>query len=150
MIDDNYLVLFTSLCCPHVAGFHLRENAVGNYNYSQDRSFLKGNEEKPALVLPNVHNRTSARDGPMFGSKGPSMNTSSLFEVSYPRKHSMPLQVAEIAKKTYTRRTLFSDLTISFSSSVFSCWIVFRSFLKIFFSLLCFKLFLDKSSLFQQ
>ncbi len=30
------------------------------------------------LVLSNVHNRTSARDGPMFGSKGPSMNTSSL------------------------------------------------------------------------
>jgi hypothetical protein len=28
MVDDNYLVLFTSLCCPHVAGFHLRENAV--------------------------------------------------------------------------------------------------------------------------
>jgi hypothetical protein len=51
---------------------------LGNYNYSQDRSFLKGNEENPALVLSNVHNRTSARDGPMFGSKGPSMNTSSL------------------------------------------------------------------------
>jgi hypothetical protein len=45
---------------------------------TQDRSFLKGNEENPALVLSNVHNRTSARDGPMFGSKGPSMNTSSL------------------------------------------------------------------------
>jgi hypothetical protein len=29
MVDDNYLALFTSLCCPHVAGFHLRENAVG-------------------------------------------------------------------------------------------------------------------------
>jgi hypothetical protein len=55
----NYLVLFTSLCCLHVAGFHLRENAVGElkYNYSQDRSFLKGNEENPALVLSNVHNR---------------------------------------------------------------------------------------------
>jgi hypothetical protein len=50
----------------------------GNYNYFQDRSFLKGNEENPALVLSNVHNRTSARDGPMFDSKGPSMNTSSL------------------------------------------------------------------------
>jgi hypothetical protein len=56
----------------------------GNYNYSQDRSFLKGNEENPALVLSNVHNRTSARDGPMFGAKGPSMNTSSLGTV--PRK----------------------------------------------------------------
>jgi hypothetical protein len=51
---------------------------LGNYNYFQERSFLKGNEENPALVLSNVHNRTSARDGPMFGSKGPSMNTSSL------------------------------------------------------------------------
>ncbi len=78
MVVDNYLVLFTSLCCPRVAGFHLRENAVGDYNYFQDRSFLKGNEENPALVLSNVHNRTSARDGPMFGAKGPSMNTSSL------------------------------------------------------------------------
>ncbi len=29
MVDDYYLVLFTSLCSPHVAGFHLRENAVG-------------------------------------------------------------------------------------------------------------------------
>jgi hypothetical protein len=40
--------------------------------------FSKGNKENPALVLSNVHNRTSARDGPMLGSKGPSMNTSSL------------------------------------------------------------------------
>jgi hypothetical protein len=51
---------------------------VGNYNYSQGRSFLTGNEENPALLLSNVHNRTSARDGPMFGSMGHSMNTSSL------------------------------------------------------------------------
>ena len=35
-----------------------------------------------ALVLSNVHNRTSARDGPMFGSKGPSMNTSSLLGIT--------------------------------------------------------------------
>ncbi len=42
-------------------------------------SFLKGNEENPALLLSNVHNRTSARDGPVFGAKGPSMNTSSLY-----------------------------------------------------------------------
>jgi hypothetical protein len=51
---------------------------MGNHNYSQGRSFLTGNEENPALVLLNVRNRTSARDGPMFGSMGPSMNTSSL------------------------------------------------------------------------
>jgi hypothetical protein len=30
-------------------------------------SFLTGNEENPELVLSNVHNRTSTRDGPMFG-----------------------------------------------------------------------------------
>jgi hypothetical protein len=51
---------------------------LGNYNYSQGRSFLTGNEENPALELSNVHNRTSARDGPMYGSMGPSMNTFSL------------------------------------------------------------------------
>ena len=28
------------------------------------------------------HNRTSARDGPMFGSMGPSMNTSSLTSIT--------------------------------------------------------------------
>jgi hypothetical protein len=36
------------------------------------------NEENPALVLSNVHNTTSARDCPMFGSMGPSIKTSSL------------------------------------------------------------------------
>jgi hypothetical protein len=29
MVDYNYLVLFTSLCCLPVAGFRLGENAVG-------------------------------------------------------------------------------------------------------------------------
>jgi hypothetical protein len=42
------------------------------------KSFLTGNEENPELVLSNVHNRTSARDGPMFGSMGLSMYTTSL------------------------------------------------------------------------
>jgi hypothetical protein len=59
-------------------GFISEKMLLGNYNYSQGRSFLTGNEENPALVLSNVHNKTSARDGPMFGSMGPSMNTSSL------------------------------------------------------------------------
>jgi hypothetical protein len=81
MVHHNYLVLFTSLCCPLDAGFRLREKLLGNYNYSHGRSFLTGNEENPALVLSNVHNRTSARDGPMFGSMGPSMNTSSLLRL---------------------------------------------------------------------
>ncbi len=31
----------------------------GNYNYSQDRRFLTGNEENPALVLSNVHKNIS-------------------------------------------------------------------------------------------
>ncbi len=56
---------------------------MGNYNYSQDRSFITGNEENPALGLSNVHNRTSARDGPMLRSMGPSMNTSSLLLVPF-------------------------------------------------------------------
>ena len=29
MVHDNYLVLFTSLCCPLDAGFRLREKAGG-------------------------------------------------------------------------------------------------------------------------
>jgi hypothetical protein len=32
MVHNNYLVLFTSLCCPLDAGFRLREKAVGNYS----------------------------------------------------------------------------------------------------------------------
>jgi hypothetical protein len=59
-------------------GFVYEKMLQGNQNYSQERSFLTGNEENPALLLSNVHNRTLARDGPMFGSMGPSMNTSSL------------------------------------------------------------------------
>ncbi len=67
------------LCAVHLMqGFVSEKRLLGNYNYSQDRSFLTGNGENPALVLSNVHNRTSARDGPVFGSMGPSMNTSSL------------------------------------------------------------------------
>jgi hypothetical protein len=50
----------------------------GNCKYSQDQGFLTGNEENPALALSNVHNRTSARGGPMFGSMGLSMYTTSL------------------------------------------------------------------------
>jgi hypothetical protein len=48
--------------------FIYEKRLKGNYNYSQNRSFLKENEGNPALVFWNVHNRTSARDGPMFGS----------------------------------------------------------------------------------
>ncbi len=67
------------LCAVHLKqGFVSEKMLKGNQNYFQDRSFLTGNEENPALVLSNVHNRTSARDGPMFGYKGLSMNTTSL------------------------------------------------------------------------
>jgi hypothetical protein len=62
-------------------GFVYERMLKWNYNYSQDRSFLKENEENPASELSNVHNRTSARDGPMFGSMGPSMNTTPLIFV---------------------------------------------------------------------
>jgi hypothetical protein len=46
----------------------------GNYNYSPDESFLTGNEEIPALILSNVHKRTSAPDCPSFCSIGLSMS----------------------------------------------------------------------------
>jgi hypothetical protein len=45
-------------------GFIYEKMLLRNYNYSQEQSFLTGNEENPALVLSNVHNRPSARDGP--------------------------------------------------------------------------------------
>ncbi len=67
------------LCAVHqMQGFVSEQMLQGNQNYSQDRRFLPGNEENPALVLSNVHNRTSARDGPMFGSMGLSLYTTSL------------------------------------------------------------------------
>jgi hypothetical protein len=73
------ILYYLLLCAVHMMqGFVYEKMLYGKYNYSQDRSFLTENEENPALVLSNVHNRTSARDGPMFGSMGPSMNTSSL------------------------------------------------------------------------
>ncbi len=73
------ILYYLLLCAVHMLQCFISEKMLqGNCNYSQDRSFLKGNEENFPLVLSNVHNRTSARDGPMFGSKGPSMNTSSL------------------------------------------------------------------------
>jgi len=60
------------LCGVHMMqGFVYEKMLQGNQNYSQERSFLTGNEETPVLALSNVHNRTSARDGPMFGSMGP-------------------------------------------------------------------------------
>jgi hypothetical protein len=82
MFKIRYMIIILSyllLCAVHLMlDFVSEKRLLGNYNYSQGRSFLTGNEENPALVLSNVHNRTSARDGPMYGSMGPSMNTSSL------------------------------------------------------------------------
>ncbi len=66
------ILFYFLLCAVHlIQGFVYEKMLQGNQNYSQGRSFLTGNKENPALVLSNVHNRTSARDGPMFGSKGP-------------------------------------------------------------------------------
>jgi hypothetical protein len=73
------ILYYLFLCAVHMMqGFVYEKMLKGNYNYSQCSSFLKGNEENPALVLSKGHNRTSARDGPMFGSMGHSINTSSL------------------------------------------------------------------------
>jgi hypothetical protein len=47
-------------------GFIFEKILQENYNYYQDRSFLTGIEENP--VVSNVHNRTSAPDGPSSGS----------------------------------------------------------------------------------
>ncbi len=42
------------LCAVHwMQGFVYEKMLQGNYNYSQDRSFLTENEENPALVLAN-------------------------------------------------------------------------------------------------
>jgi hypothetical protein len=49
MVDDNYLVLFTSLCCPHVAGFQLRENAVGELSIITPRTEVFSKEMKKTL-----------------------------------------------------------------------------------------------------
>jgi hypothetical protein len=60
------ILYYLFLCAVHMMqGFVYEKMLKGNYNYSQDKSFLNGNEENPALVLSNVHNRTSARDGPV-------------------------------------------------------------------------------------
>jgi hypothetical protein len=53
-------------------------NAVGELELLSGQKFPNRNEENPALVLSSVYNRTSARDGPIFGSKGLSMYTTSL------------------------------------------------------------------------
>ncbi len=73
-----YIIIILSyylLCAVHLMkGFVYEKMLQGNQNYSQNRSFLTGNEENPA----NVYKRTSARIGPMFGYKGLSMKTTSL------------------------------------------------------------------------
>ena len=39
MVHDNYLVLFSTLCCPLDAGFHLRENAAGELELLSGQKF---------------------------------------------------------------------------------------------------------------
>jgi hypothetical protein len=60
-------------------GFVYEKMLRVNYNHSLGRSFLTRNEENPALVLSNVHNRTPAPNVPLFGSIGLSMYTTSLW-----------------------------------------------------------------------
>jgi hypothetical protein len=75
----SIILHYLLLCAVHtMQGFVYEKMLQGDYNYCQDRSFLKGNEENPALVLSNVTKRTSAPDGPSFSSIGLSMNTSSM------------------------------------------------------------------------
>jgi hypothetical protein len=91
LLHVYYLVLFIFLHAVNVMqGFVYEKMLKGNYNYSQDRSFLKGNEENTALVLSNVLKRTSARDGPLFGSTGPFINTSSLVSTVVQNVLSLP------------------------------------------------------------
>ncbi len=68
MVYDNYLVYF-SVLSKWCRVFN-EKMLWGNYNYSQDRSLLTGNEENPTLVLSNIYKRTSARDCLMFGFIG--------------------------------------------------------------------------------
>ncbi len=50
------IMYYLILCAVHMMqGFIYEKMLKGDYNYSQDRSFLKGNEENPVLVLSNVH-----------------------------------------------------------------------------------------------
>jgi hypothetical protein len=62
----------------------MRKCCTGNYNCSHDIRFITGNEENPALVLSNVHKRTSAPDCASFGSIGLSMYTTFL-------KYTLPI-----------------------------------------------------------
>jgi hypothetical protein len=46
------ILYYLFICAVHMMqGFVYEKMLKGNYNYSQDRSFLKGNEENPALVI---------------------------------------------------------------------------------------------------
>ncbi len=54
-VQNRYMTIILSyllLCAVHLMqGFLWEKRLLGNYNCSQDRSFLTGNEENPALVL---------------------------------------------------------------------------------------------------
>jgi hypothetical protein len=49
MVHDNYLVLFTSLCCPLDAGFRLREKAVGELYLLSGQKFYYRKRRKPCI-----------------------------------------------------------------------------------------------------
>jgi hypothetical protein len=70
------ILYYLLLCTVHMMRRKCEKMLWGpiGYNYYQDRSFLTGCEECPALVISkNVRKRTSAKDFPMF-----SMYTTSL------------------------------------------------------------------------
>ncbi len=126
MVYYNYLVLFL-LCAVHLMlGFIYEKMLQGNYNYSQDRSFLTGNEENPALLLSNVHNRTSARDGPMFGSMGLSMNTNSLLTPSIGKLliHRDYLTIQMAMRKSINQ--LLAPLEVGHDVDISAKFILFR------------------------
>jgi hypothetical protein len=63
------ILYYLLLCVIHMKqGFVYEKMLKENYKYSPDRSFLTGNEENRALVLSKIHKRTSAPDGPSYGS----------------------------------------------------------------------------------
>ena len=64
MIHDKYLVKFTFLSCPRDGRVSfMRKSCRGTIITLRAKVSLTRNEENPALVLSNVHRRTSAPDG---------------------------------------------------------------------------------------
>jgi hypothetical protein len=73
MVNDNYLVLFSFLCCPLDAGFRLWENAVGELELLSVQKFPHRKWRKPCIstfkrTQQNISQRWShvrLYDGPL-------------------------------------------------------------------------------------